>query len=241
MELPLLGLGAGWQAGQLLSCRNWRWFSCITWKCGACVHLNITIYPLFGIFTWSAFSILSDSISRFTVNVCYLNGLIQMQGAHCSWVGWFAPSQGSDRDLLSVTRSANYLHHTCLEPLIGFSRRTLLLDFSLPGWFPAGETSALGPLARRAHPRGLSSSRLRFHLAASPASAQNQELQAERGPVSEIKCSFSLQLLNYLWKWTIVKHLKLALCLCTLTHWFSNLAPRHDSDSYVPPHRFWST
>ena len=74
MKIPLLGPGL----------REGGEHGFYTWKLVACIHLNIVVHRPFGIFTRGTFTILSDSISKFTVNVCYLNGLIQMQGAHHS-------------------------------------------------------------------------------------------------------------------------------------------------------------
>lgn len=104
----------------------------------------------------STFTILSDFISKFTVNALLFKWT-HSNGRFSQQLGWVVNTNAMMRQyLLSITVNAKYLHCTRLEPLIRqmIQPSDIPFNFSLNGWFPSGETSIPGPLTRaEAHTR----------------------------------------------------------------------------------------
>lgn len=118
-----------------------------------------------------------------------------------------------------------YRISTTLIRQIWFNHQSMPFNFFLSWWFLSGETSTSGPLASAAaHTRIL----VVLNREISPDSKfcpLTSVTASSKETCIQEKWSFSFQVLNYFWKWTVVKTLKFALCLSILIvqHWFSNL------------------
>lgn len=226
--------GAGSQDSPQTVWRSWGWFSHPhTW--GLCSFEYSGLLTIWDFYVINIYYVEWFYFQIYCILNMLFNGLIQMQGAHHSWVEWLEPIQGLDNDLLSITFSTKYLHCTCLEPLmrqIWFSHQTLPFNYSshICGSCQV-RPAASGLLAGAGTPNGCWCLECRNFVWQQILLQLNIHNYKLKGNLCPRECAFSLQVLNDLWEWTIgAKNLKSDLRVCTL----ATLALKPCSPSWLP-------